>query len=183
MLAKLLYRPQQFLQGLFASYSGADDEYVKAFLSPELKKLFDRLPNFEKKHSVKVSRLMLAGEITGFDKKELARLGLLHDIGKVARPNSLLLKVWLTVLRKILPPVYNLLSEWGSRGGFFYPVYVNRYHGKIGRELLSAFALPDWFLLAVERHDPYNDYNDEKKAAASPLLVLLRQADYGAYLG
>jgi hypothetical protein len=84
----------------------------------------------------------------------------------------------LIILREISPSAYDLLSEWGSRGGFFYPVYVNRYHGKIGRKILSDFALPDWFLAAVERHDPYNDKKGEE---VSPLLALLRQADRGAY--
>ncbi|MDD5382622.1 MAG: HD family phosphohydrolase, partial [Candidatus Margulisbacteria bacterium] len=85
MLGKILYRLKQFYFSMFSVYTKADEAFARSYLNIEEMALFAQLPGFEKKHAVIVARKMLdsAQHYPGLDQRKLARLGLLHDIGKI----------------------------------------------------------------------------------------------------
>ena len=91
MLNKIIYRAKQFYFGMFSKYTKVDEIFACSYLNIEERSLFNQLPGFERKHSVVVARKMLNAtqKYPELDQKKLVRLGLLHDIGKVAEKSCL----------------------------------------------------------------------------------------------
>lgn len=151
MLDNILYRFKQFYFGMFSVYSAADAAFADNYLNAQELALFNQLPNFEKKHAVVVGRKMLAMATHNpeLDEKKLVKLGLLHDIGKIAEKNSVISKSVLVVVRFFLPGLYNWLAE--RRKGRFY---IHKHHGEVGAELLRKIGVSAEYLSIIKKHDP-----------------------------
>lgn len=160
---------------MFAVYTPSDEKFALLYLKPKEKKLFDQLPDFEKKHSVIVARKMLAlsrlhSEV---EPGKLARIGLLHDIGKILEKNTIITKSWLVIIRFLLPGLYDRLAVLGEKDGRFRRFYLHKHHGAKGAELLAPLQVDDDLLSALKNHD-----NDKLTASNESIEIkLLKQAD------
>jgi len=176
MLNKIIYRFKQFCTGMFSRYTKADEAFARQHLNIEEMSLFNQLPSFEKKHSVIVARKMLALARlhTELDQRKLVKLGLLHDIGKVAEKNSLWTKSFLVVVRFFLPWLYNWLADRGENRRFWRRFYIHKHHGRVGAELLEKIGETSEILGIIAKHDP----KTTPWAPEDPLeLKLLQEAD------
>jgi putative nucleotidyltransferase with HDIG domain len=88
------------------------------------------------------------------ERDKLIRLGLLHDIGKVAERNSILTKSILVIIRYLSPGLYDWLAESGKGKRWLNRFYVHKHHGAIGAELLAKIGVSGEFLSIMKKHDP-----------------------------
>lgn len=156
MVTKIFYRLKQFWFGMFSKYSKADETFARSYLNIQEVALFNQLPGFEKRHAVVVARKMLdaAQRYPKLDQRKLAKLGLLHDIGKVAEKNSILTKSILVIIRFFLPKYYEHLTELGKDNPRFRRYYIHKHHGAVGAELLEKIGESSEILSIIARHDP-----------------------------
>jgi putative nucleotidyltransferase with HDIG domain len=156
MLDRILYRFKQFWFGMFSIYTKADEAFARGYLNIQEMALFNQLPSFEKKHAVVVARKMLdaAHHYPDLDQQKLARLGLLHDIGKVAERNSILTKSVLVFIRFSLPGLYHRLADLGKEHLRFRRFYIHKHHGVVGAELLEKIGVSGEILSVIAKHDP-----------------------------
>ena len=176
MLAKAIHRFKQFYRAMFSDYTKADGSFAASYLGTEEQSLFNQLPAFEKKHAVNVARRMLEMALYNpeLDPRKLVRLGLLHDIGKIAERNTIFSKSLLVLLRYFLPDIYLKLAEKGKRDNRFRRYYVHRHHGEVGAGMLERIGESSEIISIVKKHDP----RVEPFAPEDPVeLKLLQQAD------
>ncbi|MBI5399476.1 HD domain-containing protein [Candidatus Saganbacteria bacterium] len=176
MLDRLIYRFQQFYFGVFSRYTATDAVFAQNYLSRKELALFNQLPYFEKKHAVVVAQKMLsaAHQYPELNKRLLARLGLLHDIGKIVEKNSLLTKAFMVMIRFLLPPLFNYLADLGKNHPFFRRFYSHKHHGAIGAHLLEKLGESSVVISIISKHDP----QAEPLGADDPLeLKILQKAD------
>lgn len=176
MLDRLIYRFRQLFSGLTAVYGKPDEAFTRSYLNAEEQALFNQLPWFEKKHSVIVARKMLELALYNpeLDPRKLVKLGLLHDIGKVAEHNSLLTKGILTIIRFFIPDLYDWLADRGEHKSFLRRFYVHKHHGAIGAKLLAKIGETSEILSIINKHDS----RIEPFGPDDPIeLKILQQAD------
>lgn len=176
MRARILFRFKQFWFGMFSIYTKADEAFARSYLNIQEMALFNQLPGFEKKHAVVVARKMLdaAQRYPDLDQRKLARLGLLHDIGKVAERNSILTKSILVIVRFFLPGLYNRLADIGKEHPRFRRFYIHKHHGAVGAELLEKIGESSEILSIIKKHDP----RIEPFGPEDPIeLKILQEAD------
>jgi putative nucleotidyltransferase with HDIG domain len=176
VLGRVGYRVKQSWFLLFAKMNSQDKTWVRSILNIKEAALFELLPEFEQKHSVQAARTMIRlGRSKGIeDERMLAKLGLLHDVGKAACRLGLFEKGILVFLNAFIPPVYNWFAYLGRREKspqFFRKFYVHKKHAKIGARMLSRAGVERDVIQAVTLHG-------SKIAKNSPLLAqLLKAAD------
>ena len=176
MLDKIRYRFKQFYYGMVAQYTPADESFVKSYLASEEMGLFNQLPNFEKKHSVTVAKKMLELALYNpeLDQRKLVKLGLFHDIGKVAERNTILTKSIMVLARYLFPGFYNWLADRGKADRRFRRYYIHKHHGAVGAALLAKIGVSGEFLSIITKHDP----RVEPFGPDDPIeLKILQQAD------
>lgn len=156
MLGRILYRCQQFYAGMFSVYAPGDAAFAKSYLNAQELALFNRLPGFEKKHAVVVAQKMLeAGKLhPELDSRKLVKLGLLHDIGKIAEKNSILTKSILVLIRFFIPALYDWLAAEGKSNPRFRKYYVHKHHGAVGAKILSKMGESSEIVAMIKKHDP-----------------------------
>ena len=153
-----------------------DKAWVRSRLNISEAALFDLLPEFEQKHSVETAKaLIIMGKKREIeDERKLAKLGLLHDVGKASVRLGLFEKGILVFLNAFLPPVYNWFAYLGRREKslkFFRKFYVHKKHAKIGARMLSRAKVETDVIQAITLHG-------SKITRKSPLLAqLLKAAD------
>ncbi|MFH1542247.1 MAG: HDIG domain-containing metalloprotein [bacterium] len=141
---------------MFAAYTQADAEFARKYLKIEEWALFNQLPNFEKIHSVVVARKMLDA-IHGqpqYDERKIVRLGLLHDIGKVAEHNSIITKSILVAIRFVAPWLYNWLADRGENMRVLRRFWIHKHHGAVGAKMLERIGESAEILMIIAKHDP-----------------------------
>lgn len=176
MLNKIIYRFQQFYSGMFSVYTKADEAFARSYLSSHELALFNQLPSFEKKHAAVVAHKMLDLALYNpeLDQRKLVKLGLLHDIGKVAERNSIFTKSMLVVIRFLFPVFYDWLADKGKDNSRFRRYYIHKHHGAVGAELLQKIGVSSEFLSIIKKHDPLV----EPFGPEDPIeLKILQQAD------
>ena len=80
----MFYRIKQFLWAISSNFKEIDKEYINSILNKEEQKLFYSLIKSEQFHCLRVSKDLVKtfdNEVS-INRYELAKLGLLHDIGK-----------------------------------------------------------------------------------------------------
>ncbi|MBN2058507.1 MAG: HDIG domain-containing protein [Candidatus Saganbacteria bacterium] len=157
MLAKIIYRFKQFWFGMFSRYTKADVAFVRSYLNLEEQAIFNQLPGFDKKHAAVVARKMIDiahDDYPHLDQRKLARLGLLHDIGKVVEKNSLITKSMLVIIRYFTPKLYEELAEKGRTNPRWRRYYIHKHHGSVGAELLRRIGVSAEILSIIKKHDP-----------------------------
>jgi len=176
MFERLVYRVKQFYFGMFSVYTPADEAFVRAYLNSEEMALFNQLPKFEQRHAVVVARKMLELALYNpeLDPRKLVKLGLLHDIGKIAERNTVATKSVLVIIRFLLPWLYDFLADRGEKHNRWRRFYIHKHHGAVGAALLARLGESSEIVLMVKKHDPLI----EPFAADDPVeLKILQQAD------
>ncbi len=108
------------------------------------------------------------------DQAKLVKLGLLHDVGKVAEHNSVMTKSCLVILRYFLPGLYDWLAEQGRTRKVLRRFYIHKHHGAVGAEMLARIGVSGEFLSIIKKHDP----RIEPVLEDDPIeLKILQQAD------
>jgi putative nucleotidyltransferase with HDIG domain len=159
MLGSIIYRAQQFWFGMFSKYTKADHAFAQSYLNIQEMALFNQLPGFEKKHSVVVAKKMLgaAKKNPELDERKLVKLGLLHDIGKIAERNSIITKSILVIIRFFFPRFYDGMAEKGKDNPRLRRYYIHKHHGAVGAELLAKIGETSEILSIIKKHDPRVD--------------------------
>ena len=175
MIGKMIYRIKQFWFAMFSRYTQTDKDFAYHYLNIAEMSLFQQLPDFEKKHAVVVAQKMLAlTKGQAYDERKIARLGLLHDIGKIGERNSVLSKSLLVMLRFFWPGIYESLAQAGHNDPRWRRFYVHKHHGAIGAELLAKIGESSEILSIIKKHDP----RVEPFGPEDPVeLKILQQAD------
>jgi putative nucleotidyltransferase with HDIG domain len=176
LLGRFFYRVRQFFAGMFAVYTRSDLAFAQSYLNIQEMALFNQLPGFEKKHAVWVAKRML-NAVHGephFDERRIAKIGLLHDIGKVVERNSTLTKSWLVIIRFLFPAYYDHLAERGREDPRFRCYYIHKHHGAVGADLLAKIGAPESITVILKNHDPRAA---EERGDFPPELQILRDAD------
>ncbi|MFA4858255.1 MAG: HDIG domain-containing metalloprotein [Candidatus Margulisiibacteriota bacterium] len=176
LFTRLPYRARQLFFTLFSRYQNEQISFARKYLNITELALFDRLPKFEKKHAVRAAKaaLRLAHGKSNIDERRLAKICLLHDIGKAATRLWVLDKVMLVILRRYFKRLYDYLSKKGEHEkalSIFRKFYVYKHHGEIGAAMLKRAGVPADIAEIVSRHtqDPH---------PGEPVdLQILRQAD------
>lgn len=165
-----MYRIKQFIWALTSNFKKIDSEYIDKFLDSKEKELFNKLRHNEKHHCIRVSKdaINIAKEKNlNIDEKKLAKVSLLHDVGKGEHGLNLIEKSTLVILNKI---TRGKLKKFNNIKNV--DIYYN--HGKKGVTLLKNLSKDKYdkeFLETIEFH---HDKNMKKE---NLLLNIIRESD------
>jgi putative nucleotidyltransferase with HDIG domain len=152
-----VYRLKQFIWALNSVFKPIDQKLLDKYLSKEEEYIFNKLSKADRHHSIRVCMrsLSLSNEIyTHIDKNKLAKIALLHDVGKVTTRLNLIDKSVLVILNKISNGKMEKYSSIKK-----IDVYYN--HGKKSARILKEFNKYDnEFLEAIENHHYRNLENN-----------------------
>lgn len=152
-------RIRQFIWAINAKFKPIDEAYLKKYLSKEEFDLFNKLNVSEKHHCIRVCKDSIdyinnssnIQDIISITK--MAKVALLHDIGKINKSLNVLDKCMLVILDKItrgrLKKINNTKVD----------IYYN--HGKKSYDLLKSIGCyDDEVLQAVEMHHSKRTYKN-----------------------
>ena len=126
-----LYRVKQFIWALKAMRENIDVEYVNKYLNTNEKELFNKLKKTDKQHCIRVSKdAVKYSKLANISTHRVAKVALLHDIGKGYYGLNIIEKSVLVILNKVTKgklKKYNNIKAVDS--------YYN--HAKKGADLLK----------------------------------------------
>ena len=97
-----MYRIKQFIWAITAMYKPVDDKLLNRYLTKREKKLFKNLKVSEQQHSIRVCNKALEYNTNNkLDKEKLAKIALLHDVGKSIKSLNIIDKSVLVILDKV----------------------------------------------------------------------------------
>jgi hypothetical protein len=169
------YRVRQFYESITANFRRLDEDFLLEHLTKNQLVLFLRLSKSDAHHAIRVARAMLAKAPEGLG-EDYARLGLLHDIGKVERPLALPEKVAAVLLHKMMK---GNLARYGKVP--FIDSYL--HHPERGRKILegrSVFpAHPELYSVVSDHHGNLREMlaKPEPGPAYREALIRLKEAD------
>lgn len=107
----MFYRIKQFCWAIASNYKDLDQNYLNTYLNEEELGIFSNLSKIDKHHSIRVSKEalnILDNEVNDKKlknskefKRELAKAGLLHDIGKSEIPLNPFSKIFVVIIDKV----------------------------------------------------------------------------------
>ena len=166
-------RLRQGIRSLLAPILPLDVSPARALLNDAQFALFCRMRRDEQQHALRV--LAAVREQAGEPPVELARAALLHDIGKIRYPLSVLGKTWAVLLGDLQP---SAPTRWvvNERVAFWQrPHYVMSQHPEWGAVLAEEVGLDErtcW--LIAEHQTPLQQWRQHPDGA---LLQRLQAAD------
>lgn len=168
-------RIRQVWAALTANVGEEDRQFVRRWLSAAEEALFWGMNLPDQYHSLAVARtaLALAQPRQDINARLLARLALLHDVGKVKGDVSTWDKILTVLLHRLAPGA----RRWGQegRGGRLanvrHAIHVYYHHPERSARLLRAAGAGEELAALVRRH------HKAPEAGEPPELTLLRQAD------
>ena len=97
-----LYRVKQFIWALKAMRENIDVEYVNKYLNTNEKELFNKLKKTDKQHCIRVSKdAVKYSKVANISTHRVAKVALLHDIGKGYYGLNIIEKSVLVILNKV----------------------------------------------------------------------------------
>lgn len=152
------YRLKQFIWAITSIFYNIDESVINTYLDYEEKLLFNKLKKSEKQHSIRVCNMALSKYMkdNSLDKRKLAKIALLHDIGKSQKPLTIIDKSIIVILDKITNG--NLKKLIRSEK---IDIYYN--HGNKSVELLrdnNNKQYDNEFIEAIEKHHYLNEDNN-----------------------
>ena len=152
-------RIRQLIWAIGARHKPIDEAYLKKYLSKEEFDLFNKLNISEKHHCVRVCKDSIdyinnSSNVQNIiDINKMAKIALLHDIGKINKSLNVFDKCMVVILDKItrgkLKQINNAKVD----------IYYN--HGKKSYDLLKNIGVYDEeFLQAIEMHHSKNTYKN-----------------------
>lgn len=179
----MLYRIKQFIWAISANFQSLDEEYINRYLNEEEKNEFYKLLKSEQMHSLRVSKYLILNyktfknldncnlnncEALNFD--TLARLGLLHDLGKQNLKFGAFSKSIYVILKKISKGNLNKYSRFKKIN-----LYYN--HPITGVNIIKRINSRNYskeFIEAIEKHHCRQDIIYKTK---NLYLIALNKAD------
>lgn len=144
------YRVKQFIWAVTARFKPVNKELPKRYLSGQEQQLFDKLMVSDQHHSIRVCKDALNRyeiESMNIDKGKLARIALLHDVGKSEKSLNAIDKSVLVILNKLTKGNLKKYTKYKK-----IDAYYN--HPKKSLKLLNnvGYKYDNEFLEAVEKH-------------------------------
>ncbi|MBE6022899.1 MAG: HD domain-containing protein [Cellulosilyticum sp.] len=148
----MLYRVKQFIKAVTATVTGEEENWVKGYLSLAEAQLFFRLKVYEQRHCIDVAKIL--GERTLQD-REMIRLGLLHDIGKIKYPLNPIEKSLIVLLDKLTQGRIKKYDQLKMVKCYYK-------HPQLGCELLKSIGAYNHFFLEGIKGHHQKEIKEEK---------------------
>lgn len=161
----MLYRVKQFIWAIKSLFQEVDNDYVNKLLDKREKRLFNKLKKSDKQHCIRVSKdAVILSKDKGLNAKRVAKVALLHDIGKA--------EYRINIVEKSILVILNKLSK-GNLKKFDNIKSVDAYynHAEKGANVLKQFNIYDKEFLDTVR------YHHNKNVVGSKLLEVIREID------
>ena len=160
-----LYRVKQFIWALKSLSEDIDTEYVNKFLNKKERRLFNKLKKTDKQHCIRVSKdAVYLSRGRNINLNRVAKVVLLHDIGKGEYGLNIIEKSVLVILNKVTKgklKKYDGIKAVDS--------YYN--HAEKGANLLKYFNTYDKEFLDTVR------YHHSNKIQGNKLLDIIKESD------
>ncbi len=166
MSSRLIYRTRQFWNALPGHRKQVDTEALLPHLSPSQIVLFRRMDASEQAHAFQVFERLKA---TGQTDADLLAAALLHDVGKVLFPLSILDRVVIVLGKRLFRRRSVHWSE-GTPKSFRRPFVVAAHHPQWGADLAEKAG-------ASRRTVDLIRFHQETSTNEDPLLLALQSAD------
>lgn len=165
----MVYRVKQFIWHLTSKWQSIDNELINKYLSKKEIEVFNKLNVSEQQHSIRVCNDALNkvnNEDIKINKNKLAKVALLHDIGKIIKTLNIIDKSIIVILDKITNG--NLKKHTNLKK---IDVYYN--HPKNGVKILKNINKYDnEFLEAISKH-----HKKDTKLENNMYLKIIRECD------
>lgn len=152
----MIYRVKQFLWAITSIFKKVDSEILERYLNNREMNLFKGLKKSEQHHSIRVCKdsLKLCAE-NNLDRTKMAKISLLHDIGKTEGSLNIIEKSILVILNKITKGSISNIKDNKK-----IDLYYN--HPIKGINILSALnEYDDEFLEAIKFHHSNELHNNK----------------------
>lgn len=147
-LPRFAYRARQFWNALLKPEIHIPTGAIQPYLTPAELPLFRQMQPSEQRHSYLVfKRLRESGQTEA----NLLSAALLHDVGKILSPLSILDRVLIVVGRYLFPKASR---RWGTGApkGLRRPFVVAACHGEWGADLVEKAGGPALTVELIRRH-------------------------------
>lgn len=165
----MVYRVKQFIWHLTSKWQSIDNELINKYLSKKEIEVFNKLNISEQQHSIRVCNDALDkvnNENIKINKNKLAKVALLHDIGKSDKTLNVIDKSIIVILDKLTNGElrkYNNIKK--------IDIYYN--HPKKGVKILEDINKYDnEFLEAISKH-----HRKDKIFERNIYLKIIRECD------
>lgn len=160
-----LYRVKQFIWAIKSLADDVDTEYVNKFLNKNERKLFNRLRKTDKQHCIRVSKDAVSlSKDKHIDVNRVAKVALLHDIGKSEYSLNVFEKSILVILNKVSKGKLKRFDDFKAVDSYYN-------HAAKGANILKEVNIYDKEFLDTVR------YHHDSKIHGSKLLEIIRESD------
>lgn len=165
----MIYRVKQFFWHVTSRWKGIDNKLIKKYLNKKEIEIFNRLNVSEQQHCIRVCNDALEKvnkENIEINKNKLAKVALLHDVGKTIKS--------LNVMDKSIMVILDKFTKGGIRNYTNIKkidVYYN--HPKEGVRILEdLYRYDNEFLEVVKKH-----HKESKESEDNIYLKIIRECD------
>lgn len=159
-----LYRVKQFYWSITCKVNTEDENFIKNYMNEQEMFLFEKLPDYEKIHALKVAK-DIKKTYSGNEENKymLIKAALLHDIGKISYR--------LNPIYKSLMVIFDSISR-GSIKKYSNIKKINVYynHADMGYSMLKEYGYKERFLYLIKNHHNNNIIGDKE-------LDILKECD------
>lgn len=145
-------RVAQFFQALGAALSEDDEALTASHLSEAELALFRGMPAQDRRHGVRVLRILLQEEESDSD---LFKAALVHDAGKTDPCSQvkvpLLCRVFVVLAEAFYPPLIAMLAKKGG-GTWRHAFYLHRNHAELGAALAEGAGSSETVVRLIRYH-------------------------------
>jgi hypothetical protein len=171
MISRLAYRSRQFWDALLAPRKRVPSEVLHAHLTPDQLELFQRMQPAEQVHAYQVFQRLETADQTDPD---LLVAALLHDVGKILHPLSIIDRVVIVLGRRFFPETARRWAA-GTPGGLRAPFVVAAKHAEWGADLASQAGATSRSVELIRHHQEERLPNPG--SLTDHLLAALQAAD------
>lgn len=175
-MSRVLHLARRFFGALWwGRPAGADDAWVRTFITSAEYEVWARLPNHDRRHSIGVARRVqdaLAGTEYA-DQPEWLEAALLHDVGKLDARLGVFGRVGATLAGSAAG--HDMADVWATKRGITRRVGLYLKHGELGGTRIRLAGGSELAARWAETHH----HQDEWSATGIPPAVVeaLRAAD------
>jgi hypothetical protein len=151
MLSRLTYRSRQFWNAVLSPGKRVPSEALLPRLAPAQILLFRRMQPAEQMHAYQIFKRLLAA---GRNEPDLLAAALLHDVGKILQPLSIIDRVLIVLGKRFFR---RAAERWaaGTPHGLRLPFVVAVHHAEWGADLAAQAGATPLAVELIRRHqDP-----------------------------
>ena len=174
-MTRPFYRIKQFIETSNSKLSYLEVDFVREYLNHQEQIMFFRMKGFDQRHALQVAEKCLekTAEVSWIDKKKMARVALLHDIGKSTADIGLSLRIMYVLLSSVNEgKAVNVFAKKDSKIAFRNKLYILSNHGAIGQQMLADVGCKENEILQVVAN-----HHDKPEVNESKMLPILREID------